>query len=245
MRMSMCCRGRVGTNRLVKAENQKIMLRIPEPELMNDEAQARAYAEADFEAPHSYFIELFQQTFPNLTITGSVLDLGCGPADISLRFARAYPDCEIHAVDAAEAMLAFADKAIQQANLAERIHLVPGYLPKVQLPHEQYDVVISNSLLHHLANPMSLWQVVQKYAAPGAPVYIMDLMRPTSKAAAQALLAEYAADEPAVLQHDFYHSLLAAYTPQEVEQQLSTLTLPFSVSVVSDRHLVVSGVMPG
>jgi 2-polyprenyl-3-methyl-5-hydroxy-6-metoxy-1,4-benzoquinol methylase len=234
--------GRTGR---LRPTTRKVMLRIPEPELMNDEAQARAYAEADFEAPHSHFIELFQQTFPNLNITGSVLDLGCGPADISLRFARAYPDCEIHAVDAAEAMLAYADKAIQQANLAERIHLVPGYLPSVHLPREQYDVVISNSLLHHLTNPISLWQVVQKYAAPGAPVYIMDLMRPSSKAAAQTLMAEYAADEPPVLQHDFYHSLLAAYTPQEVKQQLSTLALPFSVKVASDRHLVVSGVMTG
>jgi ubiquinone/menaquinone biosynthesis C-methylase UbiE len=219
------------------------MQRIPEPELMDDEAQARAYAEADFEAPHSYFIELFQQTFPALSITGSVLDLGCGPADISLRFARAYPDCEIHGVDAAVAMLAYGDKAIQQAKLGDRIHLVPGYLPGARLPRQQYEAVISNSLLHHLADPMTLWQAVQKYAAPGAPVFIMDLMRPISQTRAQALMAEYAADEPPVLQHDFYHSLLAAYTPQEVEQQLSSLALPLSVRVVSDRHLVVSGKM--
>ncbi len=220
------------------------MQRIPEPELMNDEAQARAYAEADFEAPHGYFIELFQQTFPALSLSGCVLDLGCGPADISLRFARAFPDCVIHAVDAAQAMLAYADKAVQQANLAERIRLLPGYLPHARLPHRSYDVVISNSLLHHLANPMSMWRSVQEYAAPGAPVFIMDLMRPPSAALAQALVAEYAAEEPPILQHDFYHSLLAAYTPEEVEQQLKSLALPLSVRVVSDRHLVVSGTMP-
>jgi len=219
------------------------MQRIPEPELMNDEAQARAYAEADFEAPHSYFIDLFQQTFPNLNITGCVLDLGCGPADISLRFARAYPECELHAVDAAEAMLGYADKAVQQANLADRIHLLPGYLPDARLPLHQYDAVISNSLLHHLADPLSLWRTVQEYAAADAPVFIMDLMRPTSASQAQALVAEYAADEPPVLQHDFYHSLLAAYTPQEVEQQLNSQALPFSVRIVTDRHLVVSGTM--
>lgn len=220
------------------------MRRIPEPELMDDEAQARAYAEADFEAPHGAFIELFQQTFPALKVTGRVLDLGCGPADISLRFARAYPDCEVHGVDAAAAMLAFGDQAIQQANLGHRVRLMAGYLPGAELPHQTYDVVISNSLLHHLANPLTLWQAIKTHAAPGAPVFIMDLMRPVSEEQARALVAEYAADEPAILQHDFFHSLLAAYTPEEVQQQLMQQALPFSVTVVSDRHLIVSGNMP-
>lgn len=220
------------------------MQRIPEPELMDDEAQARAYAEADFEEPHSYFIELFQQSFPQLNMYGSVLDLGCGPADISLRFANAYPKCEVHGIDGAAAMLAFGNKAIGRAKLQERIRLVQGYLPGVSLPLQQYDTVISNSLLHHLADPMTLWQTVHEYAAPAAPVFIMDLMRPESTQQAQSLVDEYAAEEPEVLQHDFYHSLLAAYTPQEVQQQLSVLALPLTVKVVSDRHLVVSGRMP-
>jgi ubiquinone/menaquinone biosynthesis C-methylase UbiE len=220
------------------------MQRIPEPELMDDEAQARAYAEADFEAPHSYFIELFQQSFPELNISGNVLDLGCGPADITLRFAKAYPQCEMHGVDGATAMLAFGEKALQREGLQQRIRLLQGYLPGMSLPLQQYDVVISNSLLHHLSDPMTLWQTIQEFAAPAAPVFVMDLMRPASTQQAQALVKEYAAEEPQVLQHDFYHSLLAAYTPQEVQQQLSVLALPLRVKVVSDRHLIVSGRMP-
>jgi ubiquinone/menaquinone biosynthesis C-methylase UbiE len=242
--MSMFCRGRSGTKQANSRVRHTAMQRIPEPELMDDEAQARAYAEADFEAPHSYFIELFQQAFPGRNINGSVLDLGCGPADISLRFAKAYPECELHGVDGAAAMLAFGEQAIRQAELQDRIRLLQGYLPGVGLPLPQYDTVISNSLLHHLADPMTLWQTVQEYAAPSAPVFIMDLMRPASTLQAQALVDEYAAEEPEVLQHDFYHSLLAAYTPQEVQQQLSVLALPLTVKVVSDRHLIVSGRMP-
>ena len=233
-----------GRSEQVVSSRITAMQRIPEPELMDDEAQARAYAEADFEEPHSYFIELFQQTFPELNIKGSVLDLGCGPADISLRFAKAYPECEVHGVDGAAAMLAFGDEAIGRARLQQRIRLLQGYLPGVSLPQLKYDTVISNSLLHHLADPMTLWQTVQEYAAPAAPVFIMDLMRPDSTLQAKALMDEYAAGEPEVLQHDFYHSLLAAYTPQEVQQQLSVLALPLNVKVVSDRHLVVSGQMP-
>lgn len=40
------------------------MQRIPEPDLMDDDAQARAYAEADFSEPHENFIALFKQQWP-------------------------------------------------------------------------------------------------------------------------------------------------------------------------------------
>ena len=52
------------------------MKRIPEPELMLEEEQARAYAQADFEEPHNRFIELFGQLFPEAS-PEYVLDLGC------------------------------------------------------------------------------------------------------------------------------------------------------------------------
>ena len=80
------------------------MDRIPEPELMDDPAQALAYARADFSEPHEAFVGYFQERFPQWR-PRRVLDLGCGPADVTIRFARAYPECEIVGVDGAEAML--------------------------------------------------------------------------------------------------------------------------------------------
>ena len=35
------------------------MERIPEPDLMSEQEQARAYAEADFSEPHENFVDLF------------------------------------------------------------------------------------------------------------------------------------------------------------------------------------------
>jgi len=71
------------------------MQRITEPELMNDEAQARAYAQANFDEPHDMFIQEFKAAFPGTDVSGHILDLGCGPADISIRFAQSFPDCVI------------------------------------------------------------------------------------------------------------------------------------------------------
>ena len=81
------------------------MRRILEPELMEDPIQALAYAEADFEIPHSMFVRLFQETFRNDEINGFVLDLGCGPGDVLFRFCRAYPKCVVHGIDGSEPML--------------------------------------------------------------------------------------------------------------------------------------------
>lgn len=216
--------------------------RQPEPELMDDAEQALAYASADFEEPHENFVKLIQETFPTHDFSGTVLDLGCGPADITLRFARRFPGAIIDGVDGAEAMLSLGRQAVEAEGMRHRIQLLQCYLPADTLPHDQYDAVICNSLLHHLQNPLVLWQTLQQYAKPGAPVFVMDLMRPQSTAEAQQLMETYAANEAEILRHDFYHSLLAAYTVEEITQQLREAALPhLQVNIVSDRHITVSG----
>ena len=69
----------------------------------------------------------------------------------------------------------------------------------------------------------------------------MDLARPASPAAARALVELHAAGEDPILKEDFYHSLLAAFTPDEVCRQLATLSLHLDCALVTDRHWVVSG----
>ena len=219
--------------------------RIPEPELMDGLEQARAYANADFTEPHSLFMTLFRQFHPHVSVT-NVLDLGCGPADISCRFAHAFPGCRIDAVDGAGAMLQQARERLRREGLEQRIDLHQRYLPQDTLPAVSYDVIISNSLLHHLAAPQTLWQCVRMAAQPGTALLIMDLLRPDSRQQARDLVATYADGEPEVLRDDFYHSLLAAYSVPEIRAQLLAAGLDdFTVHQVSDRHWCVVGVMPG
>ncbi|MEW6001629.1 MAG: class I SAM-dependent methyltransferase [Nitrospirota bacterium] len=220
------------------------MKRIPEPEeLMDDEEQAIAYAGADFEEPHSRFITLFKETFGSSSISGYVLDIGCGPGDITFRFARAYPNCIVHGVDGAEAMLSRARKILENStDLKDRVKLFHGILPDALLRREKYDIIISNSLLHHLHNPQILWDAVKLYAAPQAPVFIMDLKRPESPDEARQLVETYSGKEPEILKRDFFNSLLAAFEVVEVKEQLEIAGLShFTVTVVSDRHMVISG----
>jgi ubiquinone/menaquinone biosynthesis C-methylase UbiE len=219
------------------------MKRVLEPELMEDRAQAEAYARADFEQPHSHFIELFRESFPGLPVSGAVIDLGCGPGDIACRFARAFPECVVHGVDGSHAMLQAARCLLERAGAEkERVRLIEGMLPEAELPMHHYDVVISNSLLHQLHDPQTLWQSVRKFAAPRSPVFVMDLRRPATVAEAERLRVQYVRNEPEILQRDFFNSLLAAFEPEEIVAQLEKAALShLNVRQVGDRHLIVSG----
>ena len=219
------------------------MRRVPEPELMDDEAQALAYAEADFEEPNSRFTDLYSEFVGRLRPGAAVLDLGCGPGDITLRIAAADPGIEVHGLDGSAAMLAFGQAArASRPELAGRVRFLEGLVPGAVLPRANYDAVVSNSLLHHLHHPEALWRMIRERARPGAPVLVMDLMRPSDEATARALVDEYAADEPEVLRRDFYNSLLAAFELDEVRQQLEVAGLGgLEVMPVSDRHLLVRG----
>jgi trans-aconitate methyltransferase len=215
------------------------MLRVLEPELMEDATQVAAYAEADFAQPHNDFIQRLQTVVANPGFNGNVLDLGCGPGDVTRRFAKAFPFCKIDAVDGSKPMLDYAINA--EPDLQQRINYVLGLLPDVQLPKQHYGIIYSNSLLHHLPNPQILWQVVKQYAASGTYIIIMDLLRPETPYMAKALIKEYAKNEPEILQRDFYNSLLAAFTLTEIQDQLDQAGLSLTIEQTSDRHVFIYG----
>lgn len=222
----------------------KPMERVPEPELMDTPEQARAYAEADFEEPHSQFIVEFRNLFPGVEADGAVLDLGCGPADIAIRFARAFPGARVLGFDAGPNMLQLGREAVAAAGLASRVRLVQGHLPEDEPPGCPYDAIISNSLLHHLDDPLSLWEAVNRYGTAGTRVFIMDLCRPDSPDEVQQMVDKYAGDEPEILREDFGNSLRAAYRTDEVGVQLESAGLGYlRISEPTDRHLAVSGTL--
>lgn len=218
------------------------MKRIVEPELMSAAEQAAAYAQADFEAAHSAYPKLFAEKFPDRPRTACTLDLGCGPCDVTLRFAQANPGYSFHAVDGSAAMLKFGRAAVAAQKLSRRIKLIEGLIPGAPIPRRAYDMILSSSFLHHLHDPQVLWRTVRQYAKRGTIVFVPDLRRPASRLRARAMVKKYATTEPPVLRRDFYNSLLAAFTPAEVRRQLRLAGLPeLRVEVVSDRHLLVFG----
>ena len=223
------------------------MQRRLEPELMNGIAQVQAYAAADFSSGDQATIEAIQYllfTTPPLPADPLVVDLGCGPGNITLRLAGLFPKARIIGIDGAESMLALARERAQHQQL-EISFLCQTLQEVLEGPLlGQADLIVSNSLLHHLHQPDLLWTVTQSLAAPGCRTLHRDLRRPSTDAEVQQLLRKHLPSAPAVLQHDFAASLAAAFEPQEVTAELHRLGLEqLKVSAEDDRYLVVSGLV--
>jgi SAM-dependent methyltransferase len=220
------------------------MERILEPELMDDAEQALAYHNADFNASHGRRVAIFRETFPGRALRGPVLDLGCGSGDITFRFLRAFPECTIVGVDGSRPMLNLARRtADADPDLRRRVTFVEGFIPGASIPRQPYTAVMAHSFLHHLPHARVLWDTVKEFAPPDALVFVADLRRPASQDEAQQIIDERAAGEPDVLRRDFYNSLCAAFTPEEVTDQLAYAGLPeLRVRPEGGIHLIVSGI---
>jgi len=216
------------------------MERICEPELMDDAAQAQAYAEADFAAADAAMVERMIEHFDDGSDTCGlgprIVDLGCGPGNITFRLADRCRGSLVLGIDGSEPMLAIAEARRRMgAGWRHSVRLLQVLLPAIDqartaLPAgdwlgEGFSAVVSNSLLHHLHDPAVLWDAVRRLAAPGAAVYLQDLRRPPTPEAADAFTAAEMASAPEVLRRDYRHSLQAAFTKAEVAEQLERADL--------------------
>jgi ubiquinone/menaquinone biosynthesis C-methylase UbiE len=214
--------------------------RVLEPELMDDEAQSRAYAKADFGVSNQRFVDGLVHDFPSHL--RRVVDLGCGPGDVVVRLAHAARHAQIIAVDGSAPMIALARHAVRSAGVDTRVAVLKGVLPGLSLEAHVFDAVLSKDLLHHLPDPSVLWHEVVQLGRSGAAVYVMDLIRPATPESARGIVEAVAGNEEPILRQDFFNSLCAAFTVEEVSGQLRAAGLEhLEVTRSGDRHLLVRG----
>jgi ubiquinone/menaquinone biosynthesis C-methylase UbiE len=211
---------------------------------MDSPHEAEAYARADFAEVNQAFVERLLDLAGHLKSV-QALDLGTGPADIPARIVRACPGWHVVALDASRPMLDYARKTIREAGLSDAITLVLADAKCTGLALELFDVIFSNSILHHITDITRFWAEVKRLAKPEATVLVRDLARPASPQAARRIVNRYAEHESELLRDEYYRSLLSAYTPEEIRVQLDCAGLSMlEVEMVSDRHMDIFGRLP-
>ena len=85
------------------------MERVTEPELMNKKEQVNSYDEADFSEGEDNLINQINYYLYKSNVTLSekdlIVDLGCGPGNISEKLAIKWPNTEVVGIDGSKEMI--------------------------------------------------------------------------------------------------------------------------------------------
>jgi ubiquinone/menaquinone biosynthesis C-methylase UbiE len=208
--------------------------RVLEPEAMDSMADALDYDAMDHAEVNRRFVaDLLAFGPPD----GPVLDLGTGTALVPIELARQCPEVRIVAVDVSENMLHVAAQNLRRAGLADRITLERIDAKRLPYPDASFATVMSNSIIHHVPNPLDVLGEAWRVAAPGGLVFFRDLARPDDEQTLQQLVEMYTAGANAHQRQLFADSLRAAVTAEELAALVARLGVdPKTVTMTSDRH---------
>ncbi|MDC0835426.1 class I SAM-dependent methyltransferase [Geitlerinema sp. CS-897] len=210
------------------------MKRILEPEVMDTWEESVAYDAMDFTEVNTAFVEDAIAIAPE---AGRILDLGTGTARIPVLMAQRKPQWQIVGIDLSQNMLKLGRQHVKNSGSSDRISL--EYLDAKQLPYDDnsFDFVVSNSVVHHLSDPVPCFREIARVLKPSGGLFVRDLYRPENEAIVDRLVASIGSDYDTHQTQLFRDSLRAAFTVEEVIELLKRARLHgVSVKMTSDRH---------
>jgi ubiquinone/menaquinone biosynthesis C-methylase UbiE len=134
-------------------------------------------------------------------------------------------------------MLELARYNLELGGAIARVRLAHVDAKQLTYKDAYFDIVMSNSIVHHIPEPAAVIAEAVRVLKPGGLIFFRDLMRPESDADVRRLVELYAGDCNDHQRAMFDASLRAALTLDEIR----SLVAPHgfageSVQATSDRH---------
>lgn len=214
------------------------MQRVLEPEVMDSWEEAVEYDAMDFMEVNKAFAQRVVELGPPLF--ARVLDAGTGPARIPILLCQMRSQWEVLGIDLAKNMLQIGLQHIREAGLQQQIAL--ELMDAKQLPCQDghFEMVVSNSLVHHLPDPLPFFLEVSRVLQPNGAILIRDLIRPPDEKTLNDIVESIGAEYDTRQKQLFCDSLYAALTLDEVNQLISQAGLQdVIVYQSSERHWTV------
>lgn len=210
------------------------MQRILEPEVMDSPEEAIEYDGMDFTEINTAFAKEALALAP---VKATVLDAGTGTARIPIIISQLRPQWQIIAIDMADSMLEIGQKNILDANCQEQIKLEKVDAKNLPYPPQKFDLVISNSLIHHLRDPLPFLQEIKRVLKPDGGIFFRDLFRPDSEEIIETMVRAIDPDFSPRQAQLFKDSLRAAFTLAEIEDLIKRSGLEnVKIYQSSERH---------
>ncbi len=222
------------------------MDRIPEPELMETKKQVLSYVEGDFSKGENKFIDFINNYLIsnkiNLFDKDIILDLGCGPGNITEKISLKWPKARVIGIDGSREMI---NEAISRQNLdknkqrLKNIKYICADIKETRLSEisqkKRVSLLVSNSLIHHVTTIDQFFDCIVKFSTRETINFHKDLIRPKDEETALKLKEKCNLVYSKTLTNDYYASLKASYRKDEIKKMISKRML-YSLDVVEDGN---------
>jgi len=190
--------------------------RIPEPEVMDDSNEVQAYSSAAADAYLSNIDDTFVEHALRLigSAAGCAVDIGCGPGQILTKLSPRLPEWKFIGVDRSLTMIHRA------TSLPHSVFFLAGDACSLPFRGSSFDLVLCNSVLHHIGDPACLFAEIRRIAKPGAAILLRDLRRP-SRFGFPLHVRWYGRHYDGLMYRLYRDSVRAAYTSEELSAMLS------------------------
>jgi tRNA (cmo5U34)-methyltransferase len=146
----------------------------------------------------------------------SILDVGCGAGNYTLKVLEYLPDLNSTLVDLSGPMLERAQTRVSAATVGT-VSTLQGDIRELELGTEQFDIIVAAAVLHHLREDSEWEAVFNKFhqsLRPGGSIWISDLVS-HSVPVVQELMWHRYGDYLAAFKGEEYRDHVYAYVVQE------------------------------
>ncbi len=211
--------------------------RVLEPEVMDTAEEAADYDAMDHSAVNALFVDDLIAFSDNFLPQERWLDVGTGTGQILVELGRRRADAHVLGIDLAEEMLRVARTNLVAAGLGERMLLEVVDAKRLPYAGSTFGGVMSNSIIHHLPEPVRALEQMVRVLKPGGALFVRDLCRPETDDDVERLVALHAAEASSSQKQLFRQSLYAALTVDEMAGLARQCGIAASaVQLTSDRH---------
>ena len=229
------------------------MERTVEPELMENADQVNSYAKADFSQEENNLINQISyyllKNEINLGEEDLIVDLGCGPGNISEKLSIKWPRANVVGIDGSKEMILKAESkrknSLKRGKL-NNLRYIFADIKNLELSkittHKNITLLVSNSLIHHITYLEDFFNCIKRLSTNKTVNFHKDLRRPNNEKSALKLKEKCSNKYDDILTNDYYASLKASYTLKELRNfllkyQLSSL----EVFEEGDQYLIIYG----
>jgi 2-polyprenyl-3-methyl-5-hydroxy-6-metoxy-1,4-benzoquinol methylase len=120
-----------------------------------------------------YWLAKLPHVVERLQAGGRVLDFGCGLGRVAMTIARAFPDCEVVALDTDTTSIQRAQAAAADAGLRSRIRFLAASAGELD-KNSPFDLILACDCIHDLANPETTLSALRQLLKPDGTLFIVE-----------------------------------------------------------------------